>query len=272
MLVVSYLPPPLLPRLADSLRDIGADHLQMSSWEEVAAAVRRFPRSVLVLDPQADRTNRAEDIASILQEFPAAPVIVYTEFTPAALQAMKLLAPYGVYETILFQIEDSRPRFGRLLVRAATHSLVVRMLDDLRPECRLLPPSLADAVDDLFRRPHAYTSGRDLILTSRTPSTSLQRALAEAGLAPPKQLFIAARVLHAIGYLHDPQYTVEQVADQAGYQNPRVLTQHTLAVFGARPSQLRTLSEDDTLATLLAWTRPKLAGQTTTGSSRYQDN
>jgi len=264
MLVVSYLSVPLLPRLTDAIRDIGAGHIQTSSWEEVDTALRHSPRSVLVLDPLADGTNRAEDIAALLQEFPTAPVIVYTDFTPAALQAMKILAPYGVYETILFQIEDSRPRFSRLLFRAAAHSLVVRILDELRPECRRLSPSLADAVDDLFRRPHAYTSGRDLILTSRTPSTSLQRSLAAAGLAPPKHLFTAARVLHAVGYLRDPQYTVEQVAEQAGYQNPRVMTQHTLAVFGARPSQLRTLSEDETLAAILVWTRLKQADQIST--------
>jgi AraC-like DNA-binding protein len=61
-----------------------------------------------------------------------------------------------------------------------------------------------------------------------------------------------------VGYLRDSQCTVEQVAERAGYQHPRILTQHTLAVFGARPSQLRTLSDDDTLAALLTWTRLKL--------------
>lgn len=255
MRIISYLSPLLLPKLADAIHDLSASHVQATSWAEVEAAFYQYPRSVGVLDPQADRTNRAADIAMLIERFPSSPIIVYTEFSPVALQALTFLAPHGLYETLLFQIDDSRARFSRLLLRAATHSLVVRLLNELRPRSRHLPTQLADAIEDLFRRPQAYASGQDLILASRVPSTSLQRALAEAGIAPPKRLFIAARVLHAISYLRDPLRTVEQVAEQTGYQQPRIMTQHTLAVFGARPSQLRTISDDEALAALSVWTR-----------------
>jgi AraC-like DNA-binding protein len=255
MLIVSYLPPLLLPRLVDAMRDVEVDHRQALTWDEVEATVRHYPRCILVLDPHTDRTDRSRDIAALIQQVPSAPVILYTEFTPAALRALTFLAPYRVHDTVLFQIDDTRARLMRLLVRAATHPLVVRMLEELQPKCRLLPPLLATAIDDLFRRPHAYASGRDLSLTSHTPHTSLKRALTAAGLAPPKHLFVAARVLHAVGYLRDLECTVEQVAEKAGYLHPRVLTQHTLAVFGVRPSTIRNFTDDEILATLAAWTR-----------------
>ncbi len=255
MLVVSYLSQLLLPRLVDVVRDIEAEHIHASTWEEAEDIVRHRAVSVLVLDPYTDRVGRADEIARLLRQFPSTPVIAYTQFIPPALRALTLLAQYGLHETVLFQIDDGRARLGRLLVRASTHSLSTRMLNELQMERSRLAPILADAVDDLFRRPHAYTSGYDLVLNSRIPLTSLYRALQNANLAPPKQLFIAARVLHAIGYLRDPGYTVQEVAEKTGYRHPRVLTQHTLIVFRARPSALRNMKEDEMLPTLLQYAR-----------------
>jgi len=255
--VVSYLSQHFLPRLTDAVRKIGADHVHASSWEEVQELIRRKPVNVLVLDPYADRASRADDIVMLLQQFPSTPIIVYTEFTPPALRALTFLAQYGLQETLLFQIDDDCVRLGRLLTRLATLPLVLRLLHELRHESSQLLPPLADAVDDLFKRPHAYTSGRDLVLVSHTPLTSLYRALMDAGFAPPKQLFMAARVLHATVYIRDPGSTVQQVAEKIGYQHPRVLTQHTIAVFGRRPSALRNTSDDEVLPLLLHWTRLK---------------
>ena len=253
MRIVSYLSPLLLPRLVDAIHELGAEHVQATSWEEVEDALAQSPRSILVLDPHADRTNQAERIAAILERFPSSPALVYTEFSPVALQALTFLATRGMYETLLFQVDDTRTRFSRLLVRAATHALVIRLLNELRFRVRHLPPSLAVAVNDLFRRPHAYASGQDLIVSSKVPAASLKRALADAGLAPPKRLLMAARLLHVVSYLRDASRTVEEVAEQAGYQQPRILTQHTLAVFNCRPSQLREISDDEAITTVVRW-------------------
>jgi len=261
VLVLSYLSQQFLPRLTDAVRQIGADHVQASCWDEVQALIRRKPVSLLVLDPYADRANRVDDIVTLLQQFPSTPVIVYTEFTPPALRVLTLLAQYGLQETLLFQIDDDCARLSRLLTRLATLPLVLRLLHEVRSERSRLTPQLADALDDLFKRPHAYASGRDLVLVSQTPLTSLYRAFIEAGFAPPKQLFIAARVLHAVVYVRDPGSTVRQVAEKVGYQHPRVLTQHTLAVFGRRPSELRDTSDDEALPPLLRWTRLSHPGQ-----------
>jgi len=257
VLIVSYLSQQFLPRLADAVREIGADHVHASSWEEVQELVRRKPVNVLVLDPYADRASRADDIVMLLQQFPSTPIIVYTEFTPPALRVLTFLAQYGLQETLLFQIDDDCARLGRLLTRLSTLPLVLRLLHELRHESSQLLPPLAGAVDDLFKRPHAYTSGQDLVLVSHTPLTSLYRALMDAGFAPPKQLFMAARVLHAAVYIRDPGSTVQQVAEKIGYQHPRVLTQHTMAVLGRRPSALRNTSDDEVLPLVLHWTRLK---------------
>lgn len=256
MLVASYLPSLLFPRLLDAVRDVGAEHVRASSLEELGYLIRRSPVSVLVVDPYAEGVIQAQEIAQLMREFPSIPVVAYTQFIPPALKALTLLAKQGLQETVLFQIDDSRARFGRLLVRASSQSLATRLLDELHPERdQLAPPALATAVEDLFRRPHAYTSARDLVLASGTPLTTMYRAMTQAGFAPPKQVFMAARLLRAACYLRDPGYTIEEVAGKSGYRNPRVLTQHTVTVFGARPSALRKIPEDELVSTLVTWTR-----------------
>jgi AraC-like DNA-binding protein len=255
MLIVSYLPSLLSPRLGDAIRDIGGEHLPAQTWPEVRNAIAQRHVGVSVLDPYADRSARAAEVARLLRDYPSIPIIAYTQFVPAALRALALLARFGVYDTILFQFDDARTRLARLLVRASTHTLVGHALIALRAETGLLTPRLADAVEDLFRRPYAYTSARDLVITSRTPLTTLYRSLAYAGLASPKRLFVAARLLHAAAYLRDPGYTVQQVSERTGYRNPRVLTQHARAVFGSRPSELRDAAEDTLIQCLLSWAR-----------------
>ena len=255
MLVLSYLSEQFLARLQEAVQAIDADHVQASSWEDVQDLIRRRPVSVLVVDPYADRANRTEEIALLMQRFPSTPVIVYTEFSPPSLRVLTLLAQYGLQEALLFQVDDDPKLLSRLLVRLGVLPLVLRLLDATQRERRQLTPEIGNAVEDLFKRPHAYTSGRDLVSSSQTPLTSLYRALMEAGFSPPKRLFVAARALHATVYVRDSGTTMQEVAQKIGYQHTRVLTQHTLAVFDRRPSELRTISDDDALPHLLRWTK-----------------
>jgi AraC-like DNA-binding protein len=246
----------LLPRLTDAVKDVGAEHIRAASWNGLEDVVRRQQVGVIVLDPYADRRMRAREVARLMRHFPSTPVIAYTQFVPPAMRALALLSKRGLHETVLFQFDDGRARFGRLLVRASTRALTTQLLDQLRTERQALAPEVADAIDDLFERPHKYASARDLVYTSGTPLTSLYRAFYSAGLAPPKHIFIAARVLHAAAYLRDPGYSVQDVADKMGYRHPRVLTQHTLSVFGVRPSRLRrTVDEEMIVSKLLNWVR-----------------
>lgn len=256
MLVVSYLPSQLLPRLTDAVNDVGADHVGASTLSRVEEVVREHPDGVIVLDPYADKTMRAREIARILRHYPSTPVIAYTQFVPPAMQALALLSKRGLHETVLFQFDDGRARFGRILVRASTRALVAKTLQGLHYEFAALEPPIVKAIHDMFQRPHQYTSARDLVRISGTPLTSLYRAFYSAGLEPPKKMFIAARVLHAAAYLRDPSYTVQDIADKLSYRHPRVLTQHTLAVFRRRPTVLRREVTDDMLvARLLDWVR-----------------
>lgn len=256
MLVLSYLPPLLQPRLTDAIRDVGADHVRASSWAGLEQTIRKEQVAVMVVDPYADYTMRARDVARLMRSYPSMPVIAYTQFAPVALRALSLLAKRGLHDSVLFQFDDSRARFGRLLVRASTKSMSRQMLEGLSDVREQLSPALSDAINDLFERPHAYASARDLVVTSGTPLTSLYRAFYSAGLEPPKKMFIAARVLHALSYLRDPGYSIQQVADKMGYKHPRVLTQHTLAVFGLRPSRLRRHADSDELVSrLVDWVK-----------------
>ncbi len=256
MLVVSYLSSQLLPRLTAAVNDLGADLVSAASLDSVESEIRRRQVGVVVVDPYADKTIRAREVARILRQFPATPVIAYTEFVPPAMRALALLARRGLHDTVLYQFDDSRARFGRLLVRASTRSLISKMIAGLEAERRALPNEVSRTIEDIFERPHAYSSARDMVPMSKTPLTTLYRAFFNAGLEPPKKMFIAARVLHAAAYLRDPGFNVQDIADKLAYRHPRVLTQHTLAIFGKRPTVLRREVNDEMLvAKLLQWVK-----------------
>lgn len=247
MLVVSYLSPQLLPRLAAATNDLGADLVSATTLDSVEHEVRRRPVGVVVVDPYADRTIRAREVARLLREFPSTPVIAYTEFIPPAMRALALLSRRGLHDTVLYQFDDGRARFGRLLVKASTYSLISKVLAGLETERRSLPEEVSVAIKDIFERPFAYNSARDLVPRSGTPLTTLYRAFYFAGLEPPKKMFMAARVLHASAYLRDPGFNVQDIAGKLGYKHPRVLTQHTLAIFNKRPTVLRREVSDEVL-------------------------
>ncbi len=256
MLVVSYLPQPLLPKLATAIDDVGAEHVCATTIDLVEETVRDRQVGVIVLDPYADKTMRAREVARLMRHYPGVPVIAYTQLIPPAMRALALLSRRGLHETVLFQFDDGRARFSRLLVRASARWLVSKMLAGLDYERRSLDPEISVAIEDLFARPQLYSSARDLVPMSNTPLTSLYRAFYTAGLEPPKKLFMAARVLHAAAYLRDPGYNVQDIADKLGYKHPRVLTQHTLAIFKRRPTVLRREVTDEMLVSkLLAWIR-----------------
>jgi AraC-like DNA-binding protein len=256
VLVVSYLPSQLLPQLTDVVNDLGADHVGAATLSGVEEVVRERPDGVMVVDPYADRTMRAREIARLLRHFPSTPMIAYTQFEPPAMRALALLSKRGLHETVLFRFDDSRSRFGRILVRASKRALVNKMLHGLEYEFSALEAPVVRAIKDMFERPHMYSSARDLVRISGTPLTSLYRAFYSVGLEPPKKMFIAARVLHAAALLRDPSITVQDIADKLSYRHPRVLTQHTLAVFRRRPTVLRREVTDEMLVTrLLEWVR-----------------
>lgn len=259
MIVVSYLSSQLLPRLTAAVNDLGADLVSAPTIENVEEVVQRRPVGVIVLDPYANKTMHAREVARLLRHYPSTPVIAYTQFVPPAMRALALLSRRGLHDTVLYEFDDSRARFSRVLVKASTQSLVAKLITGLTAERWALPSEIATALEEVIKKPELYSSARDMTILNGIPLTTLYRAFYQAGLEPPKKLFMASKVLQAAALLRDPRFNVQDIADRLGYRHPRVLTQHTLAIFNRRPTVLRKEVNDDMLiAGLLAWVRRPL--------------
>ncbi|HXC25889.1 MAG TPA: hypothetical protein VNU46_08235 [Gemmatimonadaceae bacterium] len=262
MLVVALLQDSFLLRLIEAVKAIRGTVIRATDWSHMHQLLQDRPVTMAIVDPSPDSglgLNAVKEIAGLLHRFPSTPILAYTHLTSEGVRSLSYLGRHGLREVILYQYDDSPLRLGRLLVRASSHGIVSRVRRGLQGNLSALPVDIAQAVDDLFQRPHAYTSGYDLVLASRAPKASLHRSVQQAGLAPPRQLFVGARIAHAATYLRDPGTRIQDVAVKLGYRHSYVMTRHTMLALGVRPSSLRhvegqeRLSDDEIVARLLTW-------------------
>ena len=256
LLVAAYLPMPLLVRMVDAARAVGAELRSATSWDELSCMVRETPVNLMIVDPYIGHSLNVLSVNRLLKTHRSTPMVAYTEFSPATARILTSLSRKGLGEAVLFRYDDTPIRLQRLITRSG----VVRAVADLRARLQVeydrLPVDVASALDDLFHRPHAYSTAGDLRLQSGRPKASLHRIIASAGLAPPRHLFIGARVLHAYLYLRDNDVTVADVAKKVGYRNTFVMTQHIASAFNLKPNALRQLrDENEVLDRLVTWLR-----------------
>jgi AraC-like DNA-binding protein len=155
---------------------------------------------------------------------------------------------------VLHRFGDSRERLQQTISRVRANPPSQKVMALLTPVLKDVPLSLARAVNDLFERPHRYTSVLELATTAGLPPVSVYRYLDSVKLGSAKKLLVAARLSRGLTYLRDPGYSVREVATKLGYRHARIFTAHVLEVFEMTPSRLRSrLSEDDALAQLIRW-------------------
>jgi AraC-like DNA-binding protein len=253
MSVVIFLP----ERLRAHIRHVliqEKDLLIAHSWDDLNTTIREKPVSAVVLDPAADGVMNINAVQSLLQKYPSLPVVAYVVLNQASFTAVTQLSRQGLETVVLHRFEDAPERFRATLEKVRTNPLAAQALNALRPQLARLPVKLARAVDDMFELPHRYLRANDLALSAEMSSVRLYRNLELAGLGSPKRLLVAAKLLRGYGYLKDPGYSIGDVAKKLGYRNPRIFAEHSIEVFGLRPSRVRThLTQDAAVGRLIAW-------------------
>ena len=253
MSIAVFLPPQLLAHVRHVFVK-EKDFFIASSWKELEAIVRREPVSVVIADPAADGVVDIDAVSGILQRYPSLPFVGYVMLTPIAFGAIAQLSKRGLDHVVLHRFGDSRERLQQTISRVRANPPSQKVMSILAPVLKEVPLSLSRAIDDLFERPHSYTSVLELATTAGLPPVSIYRYLDAVKLGSPKKLLIAARLSRGLTYLRDPGYSVREVATKLGYRHARIFTAHVLEVFEMTPSRLRSrLSEDDALAQLIRW-------------------
>lgn len=266
MTVATFLSPRLLRHVQFIL---GREHppLVAESWDKLEELVRLQPVSVAIIDPSVDEVASTEKIGELLADYPSIPVIAYVTVTAPAFRAVAELSRAGLKHVILYSFDDSPERFLAVLDTVRASPLTVQLLAAFRPSLNKLPVSLMRTVEDMFAEPHRYTSAPDIATGAKIPLARLYRAFRAAGVASPKKLLVAAKLLRAYSYLADPGQSVRSVSIKLGYRHTRILVDHMFEVFGFTPSRVRDhMTEDQVVARLVIWMS---AGELPAASQRF---
>jgi AraC-like DNA-binding protein len=241
--ILAYLPPRQLRHLQFVL---GNDPtlLVARKWDEIDDLVQTHAVSVAVIDP-SEGEGKAIDLEQLMTRYPSLPVIAYVSLTSQAFTTIAQLSQTGLKHVVLYSHDDGAQRFLLLLDQMRTSPLTQRVVDRLRPRLVMLPLRLAKACESLFAEPHRFPKAQDLATQSTIPLVRVYRAFHEAGLASPKKVFIAAKMLRAYAYLGDPAHSVNAVAKKLGYRHTRIFADHSAEIFNLNPSRLHTYMTDD---------------------------
>jgi AraC-like DNA-binding protein len=236
--VLAHLTPPLLAHLRVVL---GAHHAVTApeTWQACLDAALSPEHDVIVADPYADGTNRAPELSDFVATHPWTPLVIYTAVTPAALRAIAELAVVGTQQLILYRYDDEPRRFFEILERQPGHALSSALLREFDPGLSALTPSLARAIERLFRRPIGFETAGDLASSADVTVRTVYRQLTAAGFESPRRLIVGARLLRAFAYARDPEQSLEEVARRLGYSAPRMLTRHMREIVGITPRAAR---------------------------------
>jgi len=252
MTVAALLPPRLFRHLEFVL---GRERpLVAESWEELEALIQASPVSVAIVDPSMDEAGGIGRIQAILIDYPSIQVIAYVSVTATAFRAIAELSRAGLKHVIMYSVDDSPERFMAMLDTVRASPLTLRLLAAFRPSLSKLPISLKRAVEDMFAEPQQYGNAADIAAKANVPIVRLYRALRSAGVASPKKLLVAAKLLRAYGDLGDPGHSIRRVSMRLGWKYTRVLFDHTFDVFGMSPARVRgQMTDDEVVARLMEW-------------------
>ena len=199
---------------------------------------------VAIVDPSADEATGTERIQEILIDYPSIQVIAYVTVTASSFRAIAELSRAGLKHVIMYSVDDSPERFLAMLDMVRANPLTLQLLAAFRPSLNKLPVSLRRAVEDMFAEPHMYGNAADIAAKANVPLVRLYRALRGSGVASPKKLLVAAKLLRAYGDLGDPGQSIRRVSRRLGEIHPMFFRSHIRGVLALSPA-VRSSGPDD---------------------------
>lgn len=194
---------------------------------------------MVVGDPSYDGGRCADAMRLIRRQFPSVLLFAYISLTPDSVLHMIRAAASGITDCLVYRHDDSPQRLTELMAQVRDTSLILAMLDALKPELDQLSEPWRDAVSDMYRRPMRYLVTNDLAAAVDTTRQTLHRRLHQAGLRSPRLLVASGRVLRATELLRDPSTTILRAAKQLGYHRAEHLTATVKLLTGIQTRELR---------------------------------
>ncbi|HVZ49359.1 MAG TPA: helix-turn-helix domain-containing protein [Gemmatimonadaceae bacterium] len=240
MHVAACVQPQKLARLRGAA---GSDHAVYAAldWAHADSIIKRQPVDVLVVDPQfegsaAPRTDR---IRAVRHRYGALPMVVYSTLSAQTMRSLVELGTEGLGQIVLYGLDDDPRHLRQVLELQPGILLSERMVGLIRPRLNHTPSPVAGAVERAIRNPTVFRNVGDLTNAAGVPRRSFYRHLERAGLASPREVLAAARVLRAYALLRIPGYSLELAAAQVKFSDVDTLTDTMKAIAGVTPGRAR---------------------------------
>jgi AraC-like DNA-binding protein len=209
-----------------------------ASWSELADAVDRDDRSVVVIDPLLC-SDGAANAKRLKQRYASTSFIVYTELDPTPFRLVVDLIRMGFTDVVLFGYDDDRQRLERLVQHIADRVSLPAFTEALQPLLERLTSGLRCAIEDMIREPRRFRATPDLAAAAQMSTRAVFRHLKLAGFASPRRLVASARVVRAYQLLSETGRSVQEVADRLRYASADQLSQHFSELAGCTANDVK---------------------------------
>lgn len=252
MHVAACVQPQKLARLRGAA---GSDHAVHAAldWAHADSIIKRQPVDVLVVDPQFDgpAAPRTDRIRAVRHRYGALPMVVYSTLSAQTMRSLVELGTEGLGQIVLFGLDDDPRHLRQVLELQPGILLSERMLGTIRPRLNHTPAPVAGAIERAIRNPTVFRHVGDLAGAAGVPRRSFYRHLERAGLASPREILAAARVLRAYALLRIPGYSLEMAASRVKFSDVDALTDAMKAITGVTPGRARLRLAPDEFIQLL---------------------
>jgi hypothetical protein len=247
--VVAFLRPSLLAEL----KNLFPCEEQLSvatTWQELESVMEATCTNLVIIDPTANGPGTMESADALIRQFPYVTFWLFSTRCPEDIRAAMQLFRAGVRDFFLEGTNELGTSIRARLSDSSPERLACEFLDDIRPVLIRLPNRLRQTIEDLFRHPERFGAASDLCNSALTPMSSLYRACTRGGLASPKKLLIAAKVLRGFAQLENPRASIRTVARGLGYCGGRGFGDHSVVATSYSPTELRGVSERELIPRL----------------------
>lgn len=253
MNILACLPPDALARLRAAVADVHRVHVALN-WEHASSIIQRHPVDVVVVD-LACHDDQAISIASLgelRREYPSLPVVLHSALDAGAIAFVAAAGHSGVESLIVAGVDDDPSSFRAILERQPGVQLAAALESALAPQLHVLPSDVARAVQRVLHTPAAFKGVPDLAAAANVSRRTIYRECERAGLASPREIIAAARVLRAYAFLRECDHSIEDVAEALRFSSPHHLTKTMRWACGLTTARARDRVNPTDFVALLA--------------------
>ena len=254
MHVAACVQPQKLARLRGAAGTTHAVHAALD-WAHADSIIKRQPVDVLVVDPQFDQGTelaRTDRIRAAKRRYGALPMVVYSTLSAQTMRSLVELGTEGLGQIVLYGLDDDPRHLRQLLELQPGVLLSEQLIAGIRPRLNYTPSPVAEAVERAIRNPAAYQNVGEIAGAAGVPRRSFYRHLERVGLASPREILAAARVLRAYALLRVPSSSLELAASQLRFSDVDSMAETMKAMVGLTPGRARARVAPDEFIRLLA--------------------